>query len=203
MSRLLSSAGLVPALLVACLQSAQVSAAELMFLDGGYAELCSIAAQQANKPYPTQRYEVTGSRMSLSPMEVCGRAVNGYDGAADNVAESYNNRGVLWFAQGDHAAAARDFERAIAQQGSMAQAHVNLGYTLIAMQRWTDAISAFTRGIELGTVELARAHFNRGIAHEETGALREAYVDYQQAALLEPEWDLPKEELSRFQVILR
>lgn len=199
MSRIQLRAALAPALLLLSLPAS----AETMFLDGGYAELCSVAAHQANEPTPPQRYEMTGSRLGLPPMEVCDRAVSGYDGTSENIAESYNNRGVLRFAMGDFEAARQDFERAIRDQGSMAQAHVNLGYTLNALQRWAEAIPAFTRGIELGIAEQAKAHFSRAIAHEESGMLREAWEDYRRATELDPAWEESQLELARFQVIRR
>lgn len=198
---LVSGAGLV---LAPLLLTAPVSgAAELTFLDGGYGELCARAAQQVYLGKPQQYYDVTGTRLGFTAMEICSRAVNGYDGSGDNVAESYNNRGVLWFAQGNLEAALQDFGRAIRQQESMAQAHINSGYTFIALERWAEAIPAFTRGLELGSSEAARAFYNRGIAHEETGALNQAYADYRRAAELDPEWEDPRRELERFQVLAR
>lgn len=178
-------------------------AAELLFLDGGYAELCSRAAQQVYAGKAPAHYEITGTRLGFTAMEICDRAVNGYDGSGENVAESYNNRGVLWFAQGNLEAALLDFGRAIRQQESMAQAHVNEGYTLIALQRWEAAVAAFTRGLELGTVEAAQAHYNRGVANEERGDLLAAYKDYQAAVRLAPDWEAPQQELSRFELRTR
>lgn len=199
MSRVQLPAAFASALLLCCSQAA----GQTMFLDGGYAELCASAAFAADDVKPPQFYEMTGSRLGLPPLEICTRAVNGYDGTSENVAESYNNRGVLQFLMEDFEAARQDFESAIREQGSMGQAHVNLGYTLNALQRWGDAIPALTRGLELGTDEPARAHFSRGIAHEESGMLREAHADYLKASELAPEWEEPRQELTRFQVIRR
>jgi tetratricopeptide (TPR) repeat protein len=205
MPRILTSAGLVIAgLSLACSLQAQTQA---LFLDGGYAELCAAVALQAELSNAPKRHEMTGSRLGLAPLEICTRAVNGYDGSGENVAESYNNRGVILFVQGDRVAALADFDHAIREQASMAQAHINRGYTLNALERWAEAIPALTRGIDLGrslaVAEMARAHFNRGIAHEESGMIREAYADYLKSAELEPEWEEPRLELSRFQVLRR
>jgi tetratricopeptide (TPR) repeat protein len=199
MFRVKLRAAFVPGLLLLPLSAG----AETMFLDGGYSEICAAAAHAADELNPAQRYEITGSRLGLAPLEICSRAVQGYDGTSENVAESYNNRGVLYFLQGDLESAVLDFQRAIREQPSLAQAHVNQGYTLNAMLRWSEAIPAFTRGIELGTVEQAQAHYNRGMAHEESGMLREAYADYSKAAELDPAWEPPRQELQRFQVIRR
>ena len=205
MTRNFSSAGLVIAVL--SLSGSLQAQTQALFLDGGYAELCAAVAKQADLPNPPRRHEMTGSRLGLPPLEICNRAVNGYDGSGENVAESYNNRGVILFVQGDRAAALADFDHAIREQASMAQAHVNRGYTLNALERWAEAIPALTRGLELGVSlaadELARAHFNRAVAHEESGMVREAYADYLKATELEPEWEDPRVELGRFQVLRR
>src|SRR5690606_38511947 len=104
----------------------------------------------------------------------------------------------LLFAMASYAEALQDFEQAIQLDANMAQAHVNRGYSLVALMRWEESIAAFDRGLELGASDAARAHFNRGIAHEETGNLRQAYQDYLKAAELDPQWDAPQQELSRF-----
>jgi hypothetical protein len=40
----------------------------------------------------------------------------------------------------------------------------------------------------------------RAIAHENLGDLTAAYRDYSKAAELDPDWDAPKKELTRFTV---
>lgn len=183
--------------------SAPAAAAEAMFLDGGYAQLCALAATQMSEAKVPQRYQITGSRLGFAPLDVCTRAVNGYDGTNENVAESYNNRGVVHFLLENYDAALRDFDRAIREQPSLTQAYLNRGYTLNAQQRWSEAIPALDAGIARGSPELAKAYFNRAIAHEESGALSAARDDYQKAAELQPDWDAPREELARFSVIRR
>lgn len=169
--------------------------ADVKFFDGGYAELCSSAAHNLE----TQgRTEVTGSRLAVPPLELCTLATK--NGEVASIAGSYNNRGVVYFHQGSLPAALSDFEEAIRREETLAIAHINRGYTLIALERWADSITAFDRGLALGTSESAKAHFNRGIAHEETGQVRAAYYDYKKAAELAPEWDAPKRELERFSV---
>jgi tetratricopeptide (TPR) repeat protein len=150
----------------------------------------------ANMPEPVT---LTGSRLGVEPVEICTLAIRTADSAM-NRAASYNNRGVMLFAQGLIADALADFEEAINVDDTLGQAYVNRGYTLMALQRWADSIPAFDRGIALGSGEQAKAHFNRGIAHEELGHVREAYQDYMKAAELDPLWEEPKQELTRFTV---
>ena len=183
--------------LIGYLLASPVSAGELFFIDGGYSELCSTAAFNQDE---LRRVEITGSRLGMDPIEICTRAIESQDGVPVDRAVSYNNRGVLYFTIGMTARALQDFEMAIQLQPKLAQAHVNRGYTLVVLELWAESIAAFNTGIELGTVEADKAFFNRGLAHEETGDLRQAYFDYQQAAELNPTWNDPKVELARFTI---
>src|SRR5688572_29298479 len=171
-------------------------AQEVQLFDGGYAEICASAAHHIGD---VQEVEVTGTRLDKSPVEICTLAIRSAD-SSTNRAGSYNNRGVLLFAQGATQEALSDFDQAILVNDNLAQAHVNRGYVLVGMQRWADSIAAFDRGIELGSTELPKAHFNRAIAHEELGHVREAYQDYLKASELDPLYEDPRRELTRFTV---
>lgn len=200
-----------PVLSLGALLWAGAIGAQVTFLDGGYAELCSNAAHNVGKKVVSP-IEITGSRVDLSPLEVCSRAIDTAD-TRFNRAGSYVNRGVLYYAEGDRERALADFERASTIHESLGQAHINRGYVLVELQRWEQALAALDRGIELGieeaalgrdnhpgSEEAARAYFSRAIVNEELGRLREAYADYTRASELAPEWEDPRRELGRFRV---
>lgn len=170
---------------------------EIMFIDGGYAELCSSLA--INRDEATT-VELTGSRLGIPAIEICTRAIEADAAFPSELAGIYNNRGVLLFAQGRFEEALSDFEQATRVQESLAVGHINRAYTLVALQRWADSIAAFDKGIALNPPDPAKAYFNRGIAHEELGHVREAYQDYLKASELDPAWAEPKQELARFSV---
>jgi tetratricopeptide (TPR) repeat protein len=170
---------------------------EVTFFDGGYAEMCSAAAKSVGQP---GAFQVTGSRLGVPPLDICNLAIKDNEIGPSIQAGNYNNRGVLYFAQGLLEEALKDFDEAIRLEEGLALAHVNRGYTLVALERWSDSIAAFDRGIALGVEDLDKAHFNRGISHEETGNTRQAYYDYKRASELNPEWEQPKAELARFTV---
>jgi len=172
------------------------TAQEVQFFDGGYSEMCATAAKGLSM---TQKIELTGSRLDVAPLEICTQAIRTAENTS-NRAGSYNNRGVLLYAQGSIMEALDDFEQAVRVDDTLAQAHVNRGYTLMRLERWADSVVAFDTGIALGVGELAKVHFNRGFAHEELGHVREAYQDYLKASELDPLWELPKQELTRFTV---
>jgi tetratricopeptide (TPR) repeat protein len=182
--------------IVASLYGTASIAQEVQFFDGGYSEMCASAAKNPGAP---PRVELTGSRLDVPPLELCTQAIRTAENTS-NRAGSYNNRGVLLFAQGLFAESLSDFDAAIRVDDTLAQAHVNRGYALMALKLWADGIAAFDRGLALGTSELARVHYNRGIAHEELGHVREAYQDYLKASELDPLWEEPRQELTRFTV---
>lgn len=188
----LALAGTTASLVVA----GSVGATEVTFIGGGYAEMCSSSATSLS----FEGVELTGSRMSVSPEEICTLAIEDEASAASERAASYNNRGVLYFDQGKYAEALADFDQALVLMDTLAAAHINRGYTLVAQKRWADSLPSFDRGIELGAPDPARAHYNRGMAHEELGHVRDAYYDYRKASELDPEWEEPKQDLARFQV---
>jgi tetratricopeptide (TPR) repeat protein len=169
----------------------------VIFMGTGYARMCSDAA---HAPDEAKKFELTGSRVSLTSMEVCTLAIDLPEMGPIDRAGSYNNRGVLHFTQNNFALALADFEAAIRLNDKLALAHANRGYALAAQQRWAESIESFDRGLALGTTEAARAHFNRAIAYEELGDLRAAYQDYLRASELAPDWEDPKLELTRFSV---
>lgn len=194
----------------------------LTIIDGSYAEQCSMAARN---PQGASGVMITGSRVSISPIRLCTLAIQ-QGSEAVNRAASYNNRGVLHFEAANYDDALADFTEAVHLDDTLTFAHINRGNIFNLREQWPQAISAFNRAIELGIQsrpghagekiespesrqasqtravrELARAHFNRGIAHENLEQLREAYLDYLRASELAPEWEEPRRELERFEVV--
>ncbi len=173
------------------------SPAPVVLLDGGYPEMCEAAAKHLNDPALTL---VTGSRLAIPPLELCTLAIEAAESSLEQRAGSFNNRGVLKFEQQDYAGALADFDAAVQLLGTLGQAHANRGYVFNAQKRWAEALPAFDQAITLGTDEQPRVYFNRAIAHEELGHAKEAYRDYLKASELQPEWEDPKRELTRFSV---
>ena len=186
----------IPVLLAFVFAATQAQADPLI-LNGSYTELCAHAASHIDDP---GNIVLTGSRVAASPLELCTIAINMDSAVKAQLISDYINRGVIHFAQDALELALIDFDTAISLEDDLGRAHLNRAYTLMAMRRWEDSIAAFDRSLELGVEELDRAYYNRGIAHEETGNLLQAYLDYRKAAELNPEWEDPRNELARFRV---
>lgn len=162
------------------------SSAAVVVVGGGAAETCSDAAR-------------TSSSISLD-LQACTIALQ--EEQLDNRARSatYVNRGVIYMRRGDREAALADFERAIAIGPHTAEALVNRGAIRIVEQRYEEALADTERALGMELSQPERAYFNRGIAYEEMGRLREAYADYRRASELRPGWNEPRVELARFSV---
>ena len=113
----------------------------------------------------------------------------------------YANRAILWEARGEYARAIDDLDKAVTRGADDPTVQLNRGSVLLKLERWSEAEASATRALDLGSPRPHLAHFSRAIAREEMGDLRGAYDDYTQAAALAPDWEAPRLELERFQVV--
>ena len=74
---------------------------------------------------------------------------------------------------------------------------------LVGKRLFENGLSDINRGLELGVEEPAKAYYNRALAYEGLDNMKAAYLDYQQARAIKPNWELPQKELLRFTVIRR
>jgi tetratricopeptide (TPR) repeat protein len=141
------------------------------------------------------------SSASLGSLERCNQALadenlNSYDTTATLV-----NRGILKLRLDRIEDAIADFDAAIGRDPNEAEAYVNKGMAMLRRDgRWSDAVALFDTGLEKRTRRPAIAYFGRAVANEMGGRIKEAYLDYRQASLIEPQWRDPKAELTRFTV---
>ena len=139
---------------------------------------------------------------ALDNVAVCDRALN--EEALNNyeTVATYVNRGILKMKTGWSEAAIADFDAAIARDPNQAEAYLNKGVALSKNETgWAQALPMFSLAIEKNTNKPALAYFGRGVAHEMAGDVRSAYYDYKQASTLDPKWDRPAQELTRFSVV--
>lgn len=145
----------------------------------------------------------SSSPVSSSMLGNCNRALDeelltGRDEVATHV-----NRGILRLRMDQIAAAITDFDTAIGRDPDEAEAYLNKGMAMLRSESGQAARALFDTALAKRTKKPAVAHYGRAVAHEMTGNVRQAYFDYRQASLLDPEWSLPKTELGRFSVQAR
>ena len=149
-------------------------------------------------------FEAADSPMYPSAREVehCDQAFAEPLSLHDEVA-THVNRGILRLRR-DHADdAIADFDAAIRLDPQQPEAYLNKGAALIRQNNPQEALRLFTVALEHNTQRPAIAHFGRAVANETLGNVRAAYLDYQRASELDPNWDDPRHELRRFHVVGR
>lgn len=139
----------------------------------------------------------------------CTKAAKLADFDGDRAA-ALSNRSLLNFVRTDYDAAMADNTAALKLDGSLAEAVVNRGAIYLEMHRPSDAAANFSRALTLAPANAEKIHFyqakiyfDRAMAREDMGDLKGAYADYAEASRLAPQWDQPKQEMSRFSIISR
>lgn len=136
-------------------------------------------------------------------LQTCNIALINGDLDRRDQAGTYVNRGVLYMLLNNYTAARADFDQAIRIEPKLGEGWVNRGAVNIGEKRYQEGLTDINRALELGIEEPAKAYYNRALAYEGLDDEKSAYLDYQQALTLKPDWQLPKQELLRFTVTRR
>jgi tetratricopeptide (TPR) repeat protein len=162
-------------------------------LGGGYARACHDAAVHA----------ADSQKVEAEELATCDLAIKVESLSRRDLAASLVNRGILYLCQRLYKPAEQDFDSAIELKPDLAGAYTNRGAALIGSGHPEAGIADIDRGLALGSPEPEKAYFNRGLAHEQLGDLKAAYIDYMKAVQLKPDWPSPLRELARFTVSAR
>lgn len=181
---LVGSVGLAAA--AAVLMLAGEARAAVTVIGGGLAEACSKAAVSGERD---AKYEV-----------LCTQALESELLGPRDRAGTFINRGVMKLRRLNWDEAVKDFDNAVHLKPDMGEAYVNRGAAAIGARRYAESLRDINRGLELGVDEPAKAYYNRALAYEGLDDAKSAYFDYQKALEIQPEWDLPKQQLARFTV---
>lgn len=142
-------------------------------------------------------------RSDRSAVAVCEGALANEIMTSRDRAKTLINHGVMMMRQLNWNAALTDLDASIALQPDIGEAYVNRGAVMIGLRRYQEGLDMINRGLVLGIEDPAKAYYNRGLAHEGLENARDAYLDYQQAVTLAPNWDMPQQQLLRFTVTRR
>jgi tetratricopeptide (TPR) repeat protein len=166
----------------------QVARAAATVIGGGFARACYEGAEF--------------KRNVRESVAACDRALVEESLSAKDRAATYVNRGIVRMYERDHATAIADYDKALAIRADLAEAYVNKGIAVLHQggnQRY--AIELLSKGIGLDPARPEVAFYTRAVAHEQSGNTTLAYYDYKRAAEMKPDWEKPKSDLARFQVI--
>jgi tetratricopeptide (TPR) repeat protein len=137
-------------------------------------------------------------------LRVCNSALMDDALALEERAATLVNRGIIQMQARRFDAAIADFDEAIRLRPEVAEAYVNKAIALQRLGGRTDeAVALLSQGLERNPVRPEIAYYQRAVANEDLGRVREAYEDYSRAAALAPEWRDPVEQLQRFQTVRR
>ncbi|HEY0627392.1 MAG TPA: tetratricopeptide repeat protein [Allosphingosinicella sp.] len=163
------------------------AAASVLSLGNSAAKSCFMAADSLSMPTREQ-------------LAACDEAISGEPLAPHDLVATHVNRGILLLRRGDIDGSVRDFDKAIALDPNQAEAYLNKGAALIKVGNAQGALPLFSVALQKNTQRPALAYYGRGVANEELGNIRSAYLDYKKASENAPKWDAPKQDLSRFRV---
>jgi tetratricopeptide (TPR) repeat protein len=127
----------------------------------------------------------------------CNRAVRDESRNRPNLVITYINRGNIRLARAEYALALADFDAAIATEPANAEAYLNKGVALIALEQFGPAIVSLTEAVSRGVHEPHKAYYNRAVAREALGDFRGALEDYTTALAIRPDWGLADAEMQR------
>lgn len=161
------------------------------------AAVTSIGGGRARACYEAARLD----RSDANSIEVCNLALTEEALTQPDRIATHVNRGILHMLRRSFDAALRDYDAALRMNPDQAEAHVNKGIALLHRGGEAEAIAVLSKGIALNPESPEVAYYSRGVAHELSGDVNAAYRDYRQAAELKPDWQEPKTQLQRFQVV--
>jgi tetratricopeptide (TPR) repeat protein len=153
---------------------------------GGLAQACSLAAQNGSE--------------STRDENVCTQSIETEQLVPLDRAGTYVNRGVIKLHGKRYAEAIKDFDIAIKYRSNLAEAYVNRGAAKIGLKEFQSALGDLDNAILLGVKETEKAYYNRAVAREWLDDYKDAWLDYQKALSIAPDWDLPRQQLARFTV---
>jgi len=177
---------LAAALAAAVAGSASASHAAVTVIGGGMAQACSVAAITGQSDFRSEK--LCTDALDTEFLDVRDRA------------GTYVNRGVLKLRRGDYKQASADFDSAAKVMPSMGEAYVNRGAASIGQRHYAEGLADINKALALGVEEPAKAYYNRALAYEGLDDAKSAYFDYQKAIEIQPDWNAPKEQLTRFSV---
>lgn len=179
----------------ALLIAAPVAQAQVIVVGNGDAQLCYQSAKTGNSGTP-------------GAIRTCTNALEEEVLSRRDEAATFVNRGVLLMRSGDQRAAETDYLSALAIDDRLPEAHINYGVSLFQQGRIEASLAAYNTALDLKAIQkddklAAMTLFNRALTHERLGNPKAAYYDFKSASERQPDWELPRDALTRFTVTRR
>jgi len=142
-----------------------------------------------------------GSDGSTEDVRLCSRALEETALSSHDRAATLINLGIVRGRNNDPEGALESYNKGLQIDPSLGEGYVDRGAVLILLKRYKDAVADITKGLELNANRPEVAYYDRAIANEALGNIRDAYIDYKKAVEIRPDFALATEQLSRFKVV--
>lgn len=116
-------------------------------------------------------------------------------------AATYINLGIIHSRLGNAQDALNSYNRGLEIDPSLGEGYVDRGAVQIMLKNYQAAIADITKGLSLNANKPEIAYYDRAIANEAVGNIRDAYIDYKKAVEIRPDFALANEQLARFKVV--
>ncbi len=134
-------------------------------------------------------------------LRFCNDALHREALTGNELVATFVNRGILKARLGNLDEAISDYDAALSRDPDEPEAYLNKGFALLHLSESGDqARPLFDSALAKKTRRPELAYYGRGVAHEMSGQVRAAYMDYRQASRIDPKWRQPRLELTRFKV---
>ena len=153
---------------------------------GGLANACSAA--------------VNHDEATLQIEETCTQSLETENLLLEDRAGTFVNRGVVRLRLQRYPEAVKDFTIALSLRSDLAEAYVNRGAAQIGGHHFAEALVDLDKALAMGVAEPEKAYYNRALAYEWLDNPKAAWLDYNKALELAPDWALVREQLTRFTV---
>jgi len=144
-----------------------------------------------------------GSDGSTEDVRLCSRALEETALSAHDRAATLINLGIVRGRNNDTEGALDSYNKGLAIDPSLGEGYVDRGAIQILRKQYKEAVADITKGLELNANRPEIAYYDRAIANEALGNIRDAYIDYKKAVEIRPDFALATEQLARFKVVRR
>ena len=177
---------LLPAISAALFAFSLPANAVVMVIGNELAHDCFLMAKAGTDP-------INGIATCSSALE--NQALSPHDRAG-----TFVNRGAIKISLGRVDDAMNDYNTGITILPTLADAYVDRAGAFILQKKFDEAMTDVNHGIDLGPTYPFVGYYNRAVAEQLTGKLKEAYFDYQKTLELEPAFGPASERLKDFVV---
>jgi tetratricopeptide (TPR) repeat protein len=130
----------------------------------------------------------------------CSSALENQALSPHDRAGTFVNRGAIKISLGRVDDAMNDYNTGITILPTLADAYVDRAGAFILQKKFDEAMTDVNHGIDLGPTNPYVGYYNRAVAEQLTGKLKEAYFDYRKTLELEPKFAPAAERLKDFVV---